>query len=92
MTKILAIGKQRLKILDLAKNDFFKLNLAQSDKNLEQKCFSADVNSFRNSLTRWLPKGYSETAPFMRFDNHFFWSQEFQKYLKVQSCKLKKYW
>ena len=52
MTKILAIGKQRLKILDLAKNDFFKLSLAQSDKNLEQKCFSADVNSFRNSLTR----------------------------------------
>ena len=39
MTKILAIGKQRLKILDLAKNDFFKLSLAQSDKNLEQVFF-----------------------------------------------------
>ena len=52
MTKILAIGNQRLKILDLAKSDFFKLSLAQSDKNLEQKCFSADVNSFGNSLTR----------------------------------------
>ena len=33
--------KNSPKISDLIENDFFKLNLAQNDKNVWQKCFSA---------------------------------------------------
>ena len=43
------------KISDLTRNHFFKLNLAQSDENVGQKCFSADFSSFWDSLSG---KGY----------------------------------
>ena len=47
-------------MLDLTKNDFFKLILAQNDENVRQTSFSADFSSFRDSSTRWLPKGFQK--------------------------------
>ena len=55
--------KNSPKISDLIKNDFFKLYLAQNDKNVWQKCLSADLSSFRGSLTRWLSKFFQKQDP-----------------------------
>ena len=50
MASAVSVLKSNFKISDLAKKFFFKLNLAHNDKNVGQKCFSVEFNSFRDSL------------------------------------------
>ena len=50
-----------LKISDLTKNDSFELNLAQNDKKVGQKYFSADFTSFWDSLTHFSPVSHFNT-------------------------------
>ena len=45
---------------DLTITKISELKLAKNDEKVEKKYFSADVSSFRYSLTRSLPKGFEE--------------------------------
>ena len=59
----------------LGRTDFLKLNLTFNDKNVGQKCFSADFSSFLGLSNMLTAEEFSETGPLMRFGNNVFRSQ-----------------